>query len=89
MLKKLDRVGVRVQNLQGTLSSIYYKLNVKKLLVDEFQREELEDSLIYELRTNISDSINLTIDNFRDKYSSTIAENDLDRIINDIRREFN
>ena len=89
MLKKLDRVGVRVQNLRGTLSNICYKLDVKKLLIDEFQREELEDSLIYELRTNIRDSINLTIDNFRDKYSPTVAEKDLKRIIDDIRREFN
>lgn len=89
MLKKLDRVGVCVQNLRGTLSNICYKLDVKKLLIDEFQREELEDSLIYELRTNIRDSINLTIDNFRDKYSPTVAEKDLKRIIDDIRREFN
>lgn len=89
MLKKLDSINARVQNLQGALSKIYYKLDVKKLLIDEFQREELEDSLIYELRTNIRDSINLAIDNFRDKYSSTVAEKDLKRIIDDIRREFN
>lgn len=32
MLKKLDRVGVRVQNLLGTLSNIGYKLDVKNFL---------------------------------------------------------
>lgn len=89
MLKKLDCIGSRVQNLKGTLESIYYKLDVKKLLINDFQREELEDSLIHELRINIRGSINLVIDNFRDKYSSTIAETDLERIIKDIRREFN
>ncbi len=89
MLIKLDSLGTRVDNLKGTLDSIYYKLDVKKALVNEFQREELEDSLIHELRINISDSINLAIDNFRDKYSSIITETDLERIIKDIQREFN
>lgn len=53
LLIKLDRVGSTIDNLKGTLSSILYKLDVKKTTVDEFQREDLEDRLIYELRTNI------------------------------------
>ena len=88
MLIKLDRNGATVNNFKGVLNSIYYKLDVKKLIVDEFKREELEDKMIYELRSNIREAINSTIYDFRDKYS-TVAEKDLERIIKDIRREFN
>lgn len=89
ILRKLDRLGIRVDNLKGTLSCIFHKLDVKKSLVNEFQREELEDRLIYELRTNIREAIDNAICDFRDKNLSNLVEQDLERIINDIRREFN
>lgn len=89
MLRNLDRLGSTINNLKSILDSILFKLDVNKITVDEFQREELEDSLIYELRSNIREAIDDTIYNFRDTYSSTIAEKYLERIINDIRREYN
>lgn len=87
ILRKLDRIGV--DNLKGTLSCIFHKLDVKKALVNEFQREELEDRLIYELRTNIREAIDNAICDFRDKNLSNLVEQDLERIIKDIQREFN
>lgn len=89
MLRNLDRIGSTIDNLKGTLSGIFYKLDVKKTTVNEFQREELEDDLIYELRTDIQFAIIEAIEKFRDKNSSNLAEKDLERIIKDIRREFN
>ena len=88
MLRSLDRVGSTIDNLKGTLSGIFYRLDVKKTTVNEFQREELEDNLINELRTDIQFAINEAIEKFRDKNSSNLAEKDLERIIKDIRREF-
>ena len=49
MLRKLDKLGARVQNLKGTLSRIFEELDVKSIKINEFQREELEDNLINEL----------------------------------------
>ena len=86
---KLDRNGATINNFKGVLNSIYYKLDAKKITVNEFQREELEDNLIYELRSNIREAINSTIRDFRDKYSSNVVEKDLERIIIDLKREFN
>lgn len=88
MLRNLDRIGSTIDNLKGALSGIFYKLDVKKTTVNEFQREELEDDLIYELRTSVQFAIDEAIEKFRDKNSSNIAEKDLERIIKDVRREF-
>ena len=89
MLIKLDRPGVQVQNLKWTLERIFYKLDVKTVKVNEFQREELKDELIYNLRTDIQFAIDEVIEKFRDKNSSNLAEKDLEQIINNILREFN
>ena len=91
MLIKLDRhrVQVQVQNLKETLERIFYKLDVKSIKINEFQREEVEDGLIYNLRTDIRFAIDEVIEKFRDKNSSNLAEKDLEQIINNIRREFN
>ena len=89
MLIKLDRHRVQVQNLKETLERIFHKLDVKKITVNEFQREEVEDDLIYKLRTDIRFAIDEVIEKFRDKNSSKVLEKDLEQIINDIRREFN
>ena len=89
MLIKLDRPGVQVQNLKETLERIFYKLDVKSIKINEFQREEVEDDLIYKLRTDIRFAIDEVIEKFRDKNSSNLAEKDLEQIINNIRREFN
>ena len=88
MLIKLDRPGVQVQNLKGTLERIFYKLDVNTVNVNEFQREELKDELIYNLRTDIQFAIDEAIEKFRDKNYSNLAEKDLEQIINNIRREF-
>ena len=89
MLIKLDRPGVQVQNLKETLERIFYNLDVKTVNVNEFQREELKDGLIYNLRTDIRFAIDEVIEKFRDKNSSNLVEKDLEQIINNIRREFN
>ena len=89
MLIKLDRPGVQVQNLKETLERIFYKLDVKSIKINEFQREEVEDDLIYKLRTDIRFAIDEVIEKFRDKNYSNLAEKDLEQIINNIRREFN
>ena len=89
MLIKLDRHRVQVQNLKETLERIFYKLDVKSIKINEFQREEVEDDLIYKLRTDIRFAIDEAIEKFRDKNSSNLAEKDLEQIINNIRREFN
>ena len=89
MLRNLDRIGSRIDNLKGTLSRIFHKLDVKKITVNEFQREEVEDDLIYKLRTDIRFAIDEAIEKFRDKNSSKVPEKDLEQIIKDIRREFN
>ena len=89
MLIKLDRHRVQVQNLKETLERIFYKLDVKSIKINEFQREEVEDDLIYKLRTDIRFAIDEVIEKFRDKNYSNLAEKDLERIIKDIRREFN
>ena len=89
MLIKLDRIGSRIDNLKGTFSRIFHKLDVKKTAVNEFQREELKDELIYNLRTDIQFAIDEAIEKFRDKNSSKVPEKDLEQIINNIRREFN
>ena len=78
MLIKLDRLGVQVQNLKETLERIFYKLDVKKITVNEFQREELKDGLIYNLRTDIRFAIDEVVEKFRDKNSSNLAEKDLE-----------
>jgi hypothetical protein len=64
MLLELDRPGAQVQNLKGTLERIFYKLDVKTIKINEFQREELVESLIYELRTDISFAIDESIKKF-------------------------
>ncbi len=92
MLRKLDRLGSTIDNFKRTLTGIFYELDVKKITVNEFQREELEDRLIYELRTDIQFVIDKAIVKFREKNSSNnikIAEKDLERIIKEVRREFN
>lgn len=89
ILIKLDRPGTTVDNFKTALSSIYYKLNVKKSVVNEFQREELEDRLIQELRVTIQEAIIKAVCDFRNKNSSNLVEKDLERIIIDLKREFN
>ena len=89
MLRNLDRIGSRIDNLKGTLSRIFHKLDVKSIKINEFQREEVEEDLIYKLRTDIRFAIDEVIEKFRDKNYSNLAEKDLERIIKDIRREFN
>lgn len=89
MLIKLDRIGISIQNLKGTLDRIYYKLDVKTVKINIFQQEELKEELIYNLRTDIQFAINNAIEEFRDKNLFKIQENDLELIIKNIRTEFN
>ena len=88
MLRNLDRIDSTINNLKGTLSRIFHKLDVKKTTVNEFQREQNRDDLIYELRTDIQFAIDEAIEKFRDKNSSNLTEKDLERIIKDTQREF-